>query len=242
MVEVEPDNYRARLDLGDYYAEANRVEEAISNLTAAIHAAPEEGEAHNNLASVLLGQKRYDEAIEHLRTAARLHPGYFCFFNLANGLTAAAIARQDTNAFAEAVRTYEQALRLQPGSSEAQQNLGLAWQELGLGYARQNKMPEAGRAFRELIGLQPTNADACCWLGNALAAQNKLADAIPFYMTALKLNPADFRTEYNLAQTLSLQGKRDEAAEHYRQALRINPNFAEAQKELNALGSPATPP
>jgi tetratricopeptide (TPR) repeat protein len=103
-------------------------------------------------------------------------------------------------------------------------------------------MPEAERAFRELIRLQPNNADAYGWLGNALTGQNKLDDAMSSYVTALRFNPTDYKTECNLAHVLSLQGKRDQAAEHYRQALRINPNCATAQTALRELQNPPNSP
>jgi tetratricopeptide (TPR) repeat protein len=262
MIDATPNNYMARYNLGNLYSKENRTNEAISNLTAAIQGEPNYAEAHNNLGGIFLDQKRYDEAIQHYRTAARVRPEYLFCFNLANALADAASARHDTNAFAEAVQTYQQALQLNPGSSDAHHNLALTWQaqgrasealaefeqaarlgpnrvdtwaQLGFLYASQNRMPDAEKDFRELIRLQPNNAEAYGWLGNALAEQSKLADAIPFYLTALKLNPADCKTEFNLGLTLSRLGKRDEAAEHYRQALRINPNYREAQIALRQL-------
>jgi tetratricopeptide (TPR) repeat protein len=262
MIDATPNNYMARYNLGNFYSKANRTNEAISNLTAAVEGEPNYADAHNNLGAILLDQKRYDEAIPHYRTAVRVHPEFLYYFNLANALADAASARHDTNAFAEAAQTYQQALQLNPGSSDAHHNLALTWQaqgrpsealaefeqaarldpnrvdtwtQLGFLYATQNRMPDAERVFRQLIRLQPNHAEDYGWLGNALAEQSKLADAIPFYLTALKLNPADSKTEFNLALTLSRLGKRDEAAEHYRQALRINPNYAEAQTALRQL-------
>jgi tetratricopeptide (TPR) repeat protein len=266
MIDATPNNYMARYNLGNFYAKANRTNEAISNLTAAIQGEPNYAEAHNNLGGIFLDQKRYDEAIQHYRIAARVQTDFLYSFNLANALADAASARRDTNEFAEAVQTYRQALQLNPGSSDAHHNLALTWQvqgragealaefeqaarldpnrvdtwtQLGFLYASQNRMPEAEKVFREIVRLQPNNAEAFGWLGNSLAEQSKLADAIPFYLTALKLNPADCKTEFNLALTLSRQGKRDEAAEHYRQALRINPNYSDAQTALRQLQSAA---
>ena len=270
MIDVTPNNYLARYNLGNLYSGQNRTEEAISNLTAALEGEPNYAEAHNNLATLYLGQKRYDEALRHCRAAFRLHPEYLYCFNLANILADAASARHDTNGFAEAVQTYLQAQQLNPESSDAHYNLALTWQaqgrvsealaeleqaarldsnrvgadawtQLGLLCATQNKMPEAERAFRELIRLQPANADAFGWLGNALGEQNKLADAVPIYLAALRLKPADCGNEFNLALTLARLGRRDEAAEHYRQALRINPNYTDAQAALNQLQSGAQP-
>jgi tetratricopeptide (TPR) repeat protein len=265
MIDATPNNYMARYNLGNFYAKQNRTDEAISNYLAAVEEEPNYAEAHNNLGGIFLDQKRYDEALQHYRAAVRVHPEYLYYFNLANALADAASARHDSNAFAEAERTYLQALQLNPAASEAHQNLGLTWQAQGraseavaefeqaarldsnrvdtwthLGFlcAAHNRMPEAERAFRELTRLQPSNADAFGWLGNALAEQNKLADAIPFYLTALKLNPADGKNEFNLGLTFSRLGKRDEAAEHYGRALRINPNYAEAQTALRQLQNP----
>jgi tetratricopeptide (TPR) repeat protein len=269
MVDVMPDNYLARLDLGDHYLQVNRTNEAISNLTAALKLYPDYDVAHNNLASILLAQKRYDEAIAHLRAALRVHPQYISFFNLANALLVAGEARHDTNALAEAVWDFQQALQLNPGSSQAHQNLAIAfhaqgradlalaqfeeaarldsnqpttWTDLGVACANQNRMAEAEQAFRELLRLQPDNAEGCCMLASVLAARNKITEAIPYFVKSLKLNPADFKTESNFARTLALQGKRDEAVEHYRRALRINPACVEAQEGLRALQSqPASP-
>jgi len=264
MIDVTPNNYMARYNLGNFYSKQNRTNEAISNYMAAVEEEPNYAEAHNNLGGIFLDQKRYDEALQHYRAAVRVHPEYLYYFNLANALADTASARHDTNAFAEAVRTFQQALQLNPASSEAHQNLGLTWQaqgrvseavvefeqaagldsnradtwsHLGILCAEHERMPEAEKAFRELTRLQPGNAEAFGWLGNSLAVQNKLADAVPFYLKALKLNPADCRNEFNLGLTLSRLGKRDEAAEHYHRALRIQPNYTEAQAALRQLQS-----
>ncbi len=262
ILERTPDNYVAHNNLAMFYLKTNRMDEALAHFTVAAEENPNYAEAHNNLGGIFMRQERYDEAIEHFRTAVRLHPAYLYCFNLANALEDTATARHDTNALAEAVPFYQQALQFNPGSDRAHFNLGLAWQgqgharealaefeeaahldsdrvdtwtQLGLLCATQRRMPEAERAFRQLLRLQPNNGDANGWLGNALAEQNKLPEAVAFYLTALRLNPADSKTEFNLAFTLSRQGKRDEAAEHYRQALRINPNYGEAQDALSAL-------
>ncbi len=263
MIDATPNNFMARYNLGNFYAKENRTDEAISNYLVAIQEEPNYAEAHNNLGGLFLEQKRYDEALPHYRAAVRSRPEYLYYFNLANALADAASARHDTNGFEEAVRAYQQALQLNPASSEAHQNLGLTWQTQGrlseavaefeqaarldsnrvdtwtrLGFlcaTTPNRMPEAEKAFRQLTRLQPNSADAFGWLGNALAEQNKLADAVPFYLTALKLNPADAVNEFNLGLAFSRLGKRDEAAAHYRNALRIKPNYPEAQLALRQL-------
>jgi tetratricopeptide (TPR) repeat protein len=264
MIDVTPNNYMARYNIGNLYSRENRAADAISNYMAALKEEPNYADAHNNLAGIFLDQKRYDEALEHYRDALRIRPQYLAYFNLANALADAASARHDAAQFAEAVQTYRQALHLNPGAAEAHHNLALTWEaqgrddeaqaefeqaarlnpndadtwrELGLCSAKQNDMARAAAAFKKLIGLRPDDSRAFGWLGNALAEQNKLAEAIPYYLTALRLHPGDCQTEFNLGLTLTRQGKNAEAAGHYRQALRINPNYKEAQRALNALQS-----
>jgi len=270
MIDVKPDNFMARYNLGNFYFKQRRMEEAVSNLTAAAEEEPLYAEAHNNLATIFLNQRRYDEALQHGRAAFSIHPEFLYCFNLANILADTASARHDTNAFAEAVQTYLEALQLNPESTDAHYNLALTWQaqdrasealeefeqaarldsnrvgadvwtQVGLLCATQRKMPEAERAFRQLVRLQPANPRAFGWLGNALGEQNKLADAVPFFLTASRLNPADCEIEFNLALTLARLGRRDEAAEHYRQALRINPNYTDAQTALKQLQNTPQP-
>jgi len=262
MIDATPDNYMAHFNLGNLYSRINRIDDAISNYTAALEEEPNYADAHNNLGGIFLDQKRYDEAIAHYRAALRIDTEPLRYLNLANGLADAASARHDTKLFAEAVQNFRQALQLNPDSSQAHHNLALTWQaqgradealeefeqaarlysnrvdtwtQLGLCYAQRNKMEQAAAAFREVIRLRPDSAGAYGCLGNALAEQNKLAEAVPFYLTALKLNPGDCQTEFNLALALSHQGKNAEAADHYRQALRLNPNYTEAQRALREL-------
>jgi protein O-mannosyl-transferase len=236
MIDATSNNFLAHNNLGIFYLEAHRTNDALTNFTAAVQEKPDFADAHNNLGSIFMHQKRYDEALPHLQAAAGLHPEYLFCFNFANALAEVATARHDAKAFAQAVQIYQQALQFNPESSDAHHNLGLAWQgegrprealaefeqaahldpnridtwiRLGFLYFTEKRMPDAEGAFQQAIRLQPTNADTYGWLGDVLAKENKLADA----------------------------------ADHYRQALRINPNYVEAQTALRALQNrPNSPP
>ncbi len=117
-------NYaEAHYNLGWVYFKRNRMDQAISNFMSAVQEKPDYVEAQNNLGSILLHEKRYDEAIRHLRTAVQLHPDFLCCMNLAKALEEQAGAHHEAGGLAEAARTYQQALRFNPGSSEAQNAL-----------------------------------------------------------------------------------------------------------------------
>jgi protein O-mannosyl-transferase len=268
MINATPNNYMAHYNLGNYFSHQGKIGEAVTNFEAALQEEPNYADAHNNLGGILLDQKRYDEALSHYRAAVRTNPEYMHFFNLANALADAASARHDASEFAQAEAAYQEALRLNPNSSDAHHNLGMTWQfqgsndqaiaefaeaarldanrldswsRLAICCAEQNRMAEAEAAFRQIIRLRPQDSGAYGNLGNALAAQNKFDEAVPSYLTALKLNPNDYQTEFNLGLTFLRQGKSADAGNHFRQALRINPNYGEAQRALSQL-QPAAPP
>ena len=78
-------------------------------------------DAHNNFATVLFIQKRFDEAVRHFREALRITPDNpQIYSNLGDALV-------KQGKIAEAVQSYQEALRLNPGYSQVKAKL----QELG---------------------------------------------------------------------------------------------------------------
>jgi tetratricopeptide (TPR) repeat protein len=59
--------------------------------------------------------------------------------------------------------------------------------------------------------------------------------AIALYRKGLAICPDDDVAHYELGKTLTEQGSYAEAEREFEAALKINPNFADAQKQLDAL-------
>lgn len=150
-----------------------------------------------------------------------------------------------------AIHEYSEAVRIEPGFSQAHSNLGLAltsagkldeaivhysealrirhddhWAHYGLGLAlaQQGKIDEAIREYEEAIRLEPNHAGAHYELGVALVGQGKTADAISHFSETLRINPNDDRAHYGLAIAFEVQGRPNEAVKHYYAGLRVNPN------------------
>jgi Flp pilus assembly protein TadD len=187
--------------------------------------------AHNNLAALLYQEGRTNEAISHLRDAIQANPNYAdARYNLGK-------RSFEMNQWDDAITNLTVAVRLTPEATFQPE----VWRELGLAYAKQDRFHEAEGAFLKLLRLQPGNADAYGWLGNALAAQKDLTNAIACYLTELKINPVDFRAEYNVGYALKQLGMREEAAEHFRKALSIKPDYGMALEGLSALQRSSEP-
>ncbi len=224
MIAVNEDNYMAHYNLGNLLSRQDKLAEAASHYEAALKAEPNYAEAHNNLGAVLLKQRRFDEALAHYSAAARLRPEHLYYFNLAN-------AQMDAGKPAEAVGNYQQALRLNPNSSQAHHNLGLALQEQG--------QAEAAMAeFRAALRLQPDYESAEHNLANRLADAGKLDEAIARYQAAARLAPNRAENYNGLGICYAMREDYAEAERQFREAVRLNPSHAGAQSNLgNALGA-----
>ena len=125
----------------------------------------------------------------------------------------------------EAVRQFEESIRLEPDNAEAHNSLGIA---LG----KNGQTDEAIRQFEEALRLRPDFADAHDNLGVALAAKGQTDEAIRQYLEALRLKPDNAEAHNNLGAALGKKGQIDEAVRQYQEALHLNPDAAEAHFNL----------
>jgi tetratricopeptide (TPR) repeat protein len=95
----------------------------------------------------------------------------------------------------EAVRQFEQTIRLKPDYAQAYYNLGGAFAQLG-------RNEEAIKQFEQAVRLKPNDAEAHNNLANALAQDDRLVEAVWQYEEALRLRPdsVEIRTNLRLAQ------------------------------------------
>ena len=125
----------------------------------------------------------------------------------------------------EAVKHYEQALRLKPDYAEAHNNLGVVLGRLG--------KPEEGIGhLREALRLAPSYVEAHYNLGIVLGESGRHEEAIGQFAEAVRIDPDYAKAQYNLGVALVRVGRVQEAIEQYEQTLRIQPELAEAHRSL----------
>ena len=128
----------------------------------------------------------------------------------------------------EAIRHYQEAIRLHPEYALAHNNLGKA---LG----GQGQTDEAIRQFQETIRLKPDHADAHCNLGVALSKKGQLDEAVRQYREAILLEPDNAQAQNNLGIAFYQQGRTADAIRQFEEALRLKPGFADARKNLGVV-------
>ncbi|TVZ00017.1 serine/threonine-protein kinase [Trebonia kvetii] len=131
---------------------------------------------------------------------------------------------------AEAEAILREAIRLDPGHSDAYVGLGNVLVSMG-------RYAEAEAMLREAIRLNPGDSEAHNSLGVTLdrMGRGRYAEAEAAYREAIRLNPGDTRARVNLGIILRLVGELPEAETVQREAIRLAPDEASAHGELGRV-------
>jgi spermidine synthase len=104
----------------------------------------------------------------------------------------------------EAAKAFETALRLEPASPAARQNLGQMRLEQGRALLDARRFDDAATELRQAIALLPSSAVAHNDLGVALASSNDVAAAAAQFRQAVGLNPEFVEARRNLSAAEAL--------------------------------------
>jgi tetratricopeptide (TPR) repeat protein len=140
------------------------------------------------------------------------------------------VALANAHRYNEAIRQYEQAIKIKPDDPDLYYNFGNALGELG-------KTDEAIQRYSKALEVKPNHTETLYNLGNAYAKQGKFAEAVAQYAKLLDLKPDHLGGHINIGNALALVGRPEQAEVHYKEALRLEPGNQEALANLgNALG------
>jgi tetratricopeptide (TPR) repeat protein len=130
----------------------------------------------------------------------------------------------------EAIRQFQEVIRLKPDHADAHNDLGLA-------FDKQGQTGEAIRQFQEAIRLKPDHDDAHYNLGNLLLRAGQIDDAIRQYQEVIRFKP-DYALAYNnLGAAFTQKGQADEAVRYFQEFVRLRPDQPDGHNNLGtALG------
>ncbi len=226
---MEAETLEDILQAGDVLLSTGRYEEARDMAVRALSVDPTSAPAHMLDALALMGLRRHRQAIEAARAAVSADPQS----PSTHMLLSQAIARSphhDMRPFSdEAIGPAREAVRLAPADWRAHLTLARA-------YGGSKLIPEADRAIRQAISLNPRSADV--WVvGSYIALQHQnwyaAEDAA---RRALALEPDSQAATTNLGIAMRNQGKGGLGAVAFLDAARIDPRSEGARENVENIG------
>ena len=245
----------SRAELGQALLEGGLVEEAVSELTAAVASDPSDSTAVVALARAHMRRKEIAAAGRALESAvargldaapvyAALADVYEAAGRVENAIPAMrlALARDprneayrfrygllltDARAPAASVIRLREALKEFPSSARI-------WLALGIAQLTDGKNADAEESFKRSLELDPQSVPALCYLGTTHAERGDYAQALRYYERAIAADEKQAVVYYLAADTmLKLPGGDTDKAEQYlARAISLDPSLAAAHLAL----------
>ena len=118
--------------------------------------------------------------------------------------------------FEQAMRHYEQAIKIDPEMVQPHVNLIAA-------YGRSERFDKAEAHYRRALELSPEIEELHANWGTLQALGNRPKEAAESFRRALEINPLSANSHSDLGSSLNALGRGDEAVKHFRQALQYEP-------------------
>jgi predicted TPR repeat methyltransferase len=125
----------------------------------------------------------------------------------------------------EAVKSFSQALKLDPKQAIFHNNISNAYKKIG-------NLEQAERHLNEALLLSPNNAESYNNLGSLYYTQGRIQQALPLFEKAIRLNPNSWEAHYNLANCYIRTEMVLQAISHYQTVLKLNQNHGNAKLNL----------
>jgi tetratricopeptide (TPR) repeat protein len=127
-----------------------------------------------------------------------------------------------------AIDELEIAARLDGGSPEIQNDLGLAYQNMGL-------HAQSVKSFERALALEPRMTEAAINLSNAYCSQNRTQEAEKVLSDAIANNPNNAKAHNNLGTLFSMEGKWNASLYEFQKAVALAPDMPSAHYGLGTV-------
>lgn len=214
---------RNYLSLGAVLFQRGYLGEAETAFQQAFRDDPMSAEALYGVGSVYLNQNKNDAAREMFERATKLEASYpdtlpDSWNNL--GVIATREGRID-----DSIGCFKEALRVNPLSIAALENLGNA-------YRLEKRWDEAQRTLEQAVSIAPEDAEANYSLGMVYAQTDRTAKADEYLHRALAARPAYPEALNNLGVLYMMTHRQDQAVARFEECIRVAPDFDQAYLNL----------
>ena len=223
-VELQPENARNRLALGQFYLDRNESEAALTHLGAAVELDPALEGAHATLGVALRRSGDTDAAIRTLGRGIEINPAdQKSRYALAQTLMASGHENEARNLI-DAYRQLEARIR---GANTALDE--------GTRHFEDGNLAEARRLFEDAVVLAPNYSAAHQTLGEVLLAGGELEEAVTALEQAVRLNPLNAGAYFSLGAARYRTGEFEEALEVTRRAIVLDLGDARYPRQLGEI-------
>ncbi len=223
LEEIVEDEPRVANMLGQFQEQAGRLKDAADSYTKALSVAPNSRELKVRRIAALLGAKDFQRASEFAAQAQMQHADDLRFPQLR------AHALQQMGDGARAITVLEPVARTNPNDATTQ----LALADL---YSNAGRKQDAERTVRQLVAIEPGNADALNYLGYLLADRGQqLDEAIRLVRRALDIEPNNPNYLDSLGWAYYRRGDYEEAEKYLAPAAQQMPRNATVQEHFGDI-------
>jgi len=226
-----PSSATAHNNLGIEYAQRGLTIEAKEEFNQALSLSKDKSVhlmVRQNLAGIYLAEGKFQDAIEQLNEAIRIHPNYYFIYHLLGNVY---IKQGKTE---EAEKAWVKGLSVNPLSSDIQEDFGFL-------YLQQNRLKEAKDYFQKAIRSDPDAYLAYFGLGQVLELESDIEGAIKDYLKSLRLKPNYAYSYYRLGR-LYVQKADRRALRYLKEAVILAPDYAVAHNDLAVFYDSMDPP
>ena len=223
VVTDATDFRRNYLSLGSVFFQHGYYQQSSDSFQSALQDDPNSAEAHYGLGSSYLKLQKNSEALASFERATQLHATYPD--TLANAWNNLGLLATQQGKTAEAIPSFQEALRQNPGHFIALVNLGNA-------YRQQRQWQQARETLIRALTLKPDDPDANYALGIVYAQTDDTAQAFDYLQKALKSRPTYPEALNNLGVLYLRTGRRNEAVTSFQDCIRVAPDFDQSYLNL----------
>jgi tetratricopeptide (TPR) repeat protein len=223
LEEIVDDEPRVANMLGQFQEQAGRLKDAADSYTKALTVAPNSRELKVRRIAALLAAKDFQRAADFAGQAQMQHPDDLRFPQLR------AQALQQMGDPGRAITVLEPVARANPNDVTTQLSLADLYSNAG-------RKSDAERTVRQLVAIEPGNADALNYLGYLLADRGQqLDEAIRLVRRALDIEPNNPNYLDSLGWAYYRRGDYDQAEKYIAPAAQQMPRNATVQEHLGDI-------